>query len=172
VLLRASAGASPFAPPLPAAEPFAIAPARLAAGAEPAVPLAAAFRNGWTCLGYSLEDGPTGPVLTTYWQVGAGYVPPAPRPVAVLSGTPLPLRFFAHVLAADGSVLAGDDRLDLDPATLRPGDSFVQRFEFAVESAPSGTYPVQVGVYDPATGARVPLEGGLEALRLTEVSLP
>ncbi|MCC6188605.1 MAG: glycosyltransferase family 39 protein [Anaerolineales bacterium] len=174
VLLRASAGASPFAPAALDGAPFALRSTRLAVGAEPAVALEAAFSNGWAFQGYTLDAASAGGlVLLTYWRAAARYAPPAPRPVEVLSGTPLPLKFFAHLLAPDGAWLVGDDRLDLDPATLRPGDTFIQRFEFAVPSPlPAGAYTVQIGLYDPLTGARLPLDGGGDSLRLTELSLP
>jgi hypothetical protein len=176
-LLRASAGESPFAPGALGDAPYALISTRLPDGAQPAVSLAAVFTNGWTCLGYTLGTASAAgaaPSLTlsTFWQIGEHYVPPAPRPVEVLAGTPLPLRFFAHVLAGDGSVLVGDDRLDVDPATLRAGDAFIQRFEFQVSAVPAGAYPLQVGLYDPDTGARVPLDTGRDSLRLTELSLP
>jgi hypothetical protein len=174
-LLPAAAGAGPFASAPPEGASYVLRPARLETGAQPAVPLAAAFANGWTCLGYTLHDASDGATasltMDTYWRVEAGYAPPAPRPVEVLSGTPLPLRFFAHALAGDGTVLAGDDRLDVDPAALRPGDTFIQRFVLELPGAP-GRYPVQVGIYDPAGGTRVPLEDGGDALRLAEVSVP
>ncbi len=111
----------------------------------------------------------------------AAYVPPAPRPVDVLSGNPLPLKFFSHLLNTDtppntqgagGSLLAGDDRLDVDPATLRPGDNFVQAFEIAVPvAATSGVFNVQVGMYDPASGQRVALTNGEDGLILQTVKL-
>jgi hypothetical protein len=176
-LLPAAAGESPVAGEWPEGEPYVLRPARLAAGAQPAVPLGAAFDNGWTCLGYTLQPASAEPAthltVDTYWRVEAGYAAPAPRPVEVLAGTPLPLRFFAHVLGAEGSVLAGDDRLDVDPATLRAGDVFIQRFAWALPAEP-GRYPVQVGIYDPASGARATLQSGEDALRLTviEVNVP
>ena len=141
--------------------------------APPAVPLDAAFSNGWMYFGYTAERTAAGLTLTTYWSVTDAYTPPAPRPVDVLSGTPLPLRFFAHVLKPDGTLLVGDDRLDVDPATLRPGDSLVQVFEFALPAdTPAAGYAVQVGLYAPDTGTRVPLADGGEALRLLTLTLP
>jgi hypothetical protein len=173
VLLRASAGESAFGPALEGPE-YALVPTRLAAGGAPAVALAARFENGWQLDGFTLERQ-AGPALRLrlYWRMGADYAPPPARPVDVLSGTPLPLRIFSHVLDAAGGVLAGEDRLDVDPATLRPGDSFVQLLLIALPAdAAPGAYPVQIGLYDPASGARVPLTTGEDALRLTTLDLP
>jgi hypothetical protein len=175
VLLRESAGPAAFGPALDG-EPAALSVARLPGNGQPAVPLAVDFANGWRCAGYTLErlagETPSLRLLTT-WRIGDGYASPAPRPIEVLAGTPLPLKFFTHLLGTDGLVLSGDDRLDVDPATLRPGDTFLQLFILPLpgDLAP-GAYSLQVGLYDPATGARVPLAAGGDALRLTTLDLP
>jgi hypothetical protein len=176
VLLRQSAGPVGFGQP-PLAEDFELRLSNLIGQAQPAVAMAAAFQNGWQCYGYALEvaqaNGAAVLTLDTYWRVGTGYVAPPPRPVDSLSGTPLPFRFFSHLLKADGSSLAGDDRLDIDPATLRPGDSFVQVFVITAPAGPPrGDYPVQIGLYDPASGARVGLANGDDGLILKTIHLP
>src|SRR5690606_8199271 len=130
----------------------------------------AAFANGWTLTGYSLRHAGEAAALMTYWRAAPGYAPPPPRPLTVLAHTPLPLKFFAHLLSAEGAYVAGGDRLDVDPATLRAGDTFAQRFEIPLPpDLPAGRYRVQVGVYDPATGARVPLAAGGDAARLADL---
>jgi hypothetical protein len=110
--------------------------------------------------------------LYTYWRMASDYVPPPPRPVEVLAGVPVPLRIFAHLLGSDGAVLAGDDRLDVDPATLRPGDEFVQwqHLETLAMLAPGAETPLQVGLYDPQTGARVRTATGDDRLVLTTLT--
>jgi hypothetical protein len=174
VLLRDSAGSGPFGPGLEG-EVYALKPTRLNQ-AHPAVALAADFANGWQFAGYTLErsaEDHAGLGLLTYWRVGAAYRPPAPRPVDVLAGTPLPLKFFSHLLNPDGTVLAGEDRLDVDPATLRPGDTFLQLFRLSLPAdLMPGAYPFQIGLYDPGSGARVVLTSGADALRLTTLELP
>jgi hypothetical protein len=175
VLLLSSAGAPGFGqPPLTGA--FALRSAALPPAALAMAPLQADFANGWRLYGYTLavdsDHTPAEVRLATFWQVGAGYIAPPPRPVDVLSGTPLPFKFFSHVLRSGGSLVAGDDRLDVDPATLRPGDRFIQTFAIELPAGlPNGDYPVQVGVYDPASGARTPLTTGADAVIVNTVTL-
>jgi len=98
-------------------------------------------------------------------------VPPPPRPVDVLAGTPLPLHIFTHLLKTDGSLAAGDDQLDVDPATLRPGDTFVQATSITIPGdLPAGPYALQVGLYHPTSGARVPLANGPDGLILQKLN--
>jgi hypothetical protein len=183
VLLLRSAGPLGFGQPALGGD-FELRNSSLPAQAEPTVRTfapGAIFQNGWWCYGYTLalrqtHDG-LALELDTYWGVGPDYAAPAPRPVDVISGTPLPVKFFSHLLKPDGSYLAGDDRLDVDPATLRWGDSFVQAFVIAVPPGlPPGAYPVQVGLYDSGSGARVrlaaPISAGDDGLILTSLNLP
>lgn len=172
VLLSQWAAPSAFTQ-LPPGAAYALLTAPLAGHAAPAVLLAAAFTNGWTCTGYTLERTAAGLTLYTYWRVDPSYTPSAPRPVEVLSGTPLSLRFFAHLLNPDGTVRASGDRLDVDPATLRSGDTFVQLFALALPAGtPPADYLLQVGLYTPPTGARVPLADGGDALPLQTLTVP
>ena len=154
---------------------FALQPALLPASFRPAVRLAARFENDWICQGYTLALGAPAGVrrLDTYWEVGPTYAAPPPRPAEVLAGTPLPLKFFSHVLNPDGSVLAGDDRLDVDPASLRPGDTFIQTFEIVPPAGvAAGDYVLQIGLYEPDSGRRLRLPNGDERLLLTTLTLP
>ncbi len=144
-----------------------------AQGYQPEVSQSATFSNGWSCLGYTLADAPDAqhPQLTVYWRIGENFIPLAPRPIEILSGTPIPLRIFSHILHPDGTVLAGDDRLDVDPATLRPGDEFLQAFRFTLPAdLPPGEYPVEMGLYHPVSGERIPLTTGDDHLRLTTLT--
>jgi len=175
VLLRASAEPAAFGPSLDG-EPAALSLTRLPSESQPAFPMTADFANGWRCAGYTIErhaGEPPSLRLITYWRIGEGFIPPAPRPVEVLSGTPLPLKLFSHLLSPEGAVLTGEDRLDVDPATLRSGDTFRQLFILPLpDGLALGIYPLQIGLYDPITGARVPLSTGEDALRLTTLDLP
>jgi len=161
----------------PLNRPFQLRPSSLPAWAQPATTITADFENGWQFYGYRLTlqpaTGRTVAQLDTYWRVTAGYSPPAPRPVDVLAGLPLPLRIFTHVLKPDGSLAAGDDQLDVDPATLRPGDSFVQATAITLPpDLEAARYALQVGLYNPASGARVPLANGEDGLVLQTLDWP
>lgn len=92
--------------------------------------------------------------LLTIWRVaGPLDLPPMPivanpPPPGVYSGPRL--KVFAHLLAADGTQVGGDDGLWVDPLTLRPGDYFVQVHRFAASG--DGPYAVRLGLYDPKPG--------------------
>jgi hypothetical protein len=76
-----------------------------------------------------------------------------PPPPGVYAGPRLAV--FAHLLAADGTLVATDDGLWVDPATLQPGDRFAQVHRFTpVADAPAGPYCLELGLYDPFTGER------------------
>ena len=153
--------------------PFALVPTLYTRGYFPQVELSAVFTNGWVCQGYTLlrYPDPNAVRLYTYWRVGPTFTPPPPRDLGLLSGSPLALKIFSHVLNPDGTLLAGDDRLDVDPATLRPGDDFVQLLGIPLPpDLPDGVYPIEIGLYDPVGGARVPLSDGADHLTLTLLS--
>ena len=106
----------------------------------------------------SLAPGQEAVLLAT-WLVAAPLdLPPMPivanpPPPGVYSGPRLAV--FTHLLAADGTFLAGDDGLWVDPLTLRPGDRFVQIHRLAPpHNAPAGPYTLELGLYDPLTGER------------------
>ncbi len=97
--------------------------------------------------------------LLTYWMVAAPLqLPPMPLvanppPPGIYAGPRLAV--FAHLLAADGTLVAGDDGLWVDPLTLRPGDRFIQIHHFAWPAQPlPGSYTVEMGLYDPFNGER------------------
>ncbi len=73
--------------------------------------------------------------------------------------TDRPLRIFVHLLSSEGEIVAQSDVLDIDPATWRQGDQFVQfhSLQFA-DSGKTGQitrYDVSVGMYDVETGLRL-----------------
>ncbi|NLF02696.1 MAG: phospholipid carrier-dependent glycosyltransferase [Anaerolineales bacterium] len=98
-------------------------------------------------------------VLLTAWQVTAPLDLPAipvvanPPPPGVYAGPRLAV--FTHLQAADGSLLASDDGLWVDPVTLELGDQFVQvhRFDVPPDADVTGGI-LQLGLYDPMTGDR------------------
>jgi 4-amino-4-deoxy-L-arabinose transferase-like glycosyltransferase len=126
----------------------------------------ARFANGLELIGVrtvdhaSLSPGQEVTVLAT-WLVAAPLDLPDlpvvanPPPPGVYSGPRLAV--FAHLIAADGTLPAGDDGLWVDPLTLRPGDRFVQVHRLTLPpDAPAGPYTVALGLYDPLTGDRWP----------------
>jgi hypothetical protein len=127
----------------------------------------ARFANGLELLAVRwMNEGPLVPgqevTLLTTWLVATPLdLPPLPivanpPPPGVYSGPRLAV--FTHLLAADGTLLAGDDGLWVDPLTLRPGDRFIQAHHLLPSpDAPSGPYTLELGLYDPKTEERWPI---------------
>jgi len=108
-----------------------------------------------------LASGQKATLLTTWLVATPLDLPPLPivanpPPPGVYSGPRLAV--FTHLLAADGTFLAGDDGLWVDPLTLRPGDRFIQAHHLLLSpDAPSGPYTLELGLYDPKTEERWPI---------------
>ena len=123
------------------------------------------FANGLDLIGYCWESAPADvsdgeAVLIAVWRATHALDLPRmpvvanPPPPGVYSGPRLSV--FAHLLAADETVLAIDDGLWVDPLTLRPGDMFIQVHRFGVAAdAPEGSHALEIGLYDPKTGERL-----------------
>ncbi|MEJ5308802.1 MAG: glycosyltransferase family 39 protein [Anaerolineae bacterium] len=114
-----------------------------------------------------------GAALTTWWHV-VGHLPlppetliPNPPPPGVYNGPRLSV--FTHLYAADGSFIAGDDGLWVDPYTLRTGDRVVQVHRFTIPAdAAGGPYTLAIGLYDPLTGERWLRPDGTDKAMLSE----
>jgi hypothetical protein len=76
-------------------------------------------------------------------------------------GTPQPVAIFAHLVDANGKIVAQSDRLGYPHHGWRPGDLFVQlhRITVPLETTP-GKYQLRLGIYYGDTGARWPVAGG------------
>jgi hypothetical protein len=100
-----------------------------------------------TFLGFRLLDrqGPTVELITR-WRVDAAL--------------PADLAIFVHLLAADASIVAQSDGLDVAATTLRPGDEFVQLSLLSL-SEPQLACPclLQVGMYRRGDGSRLAIPG-------------
>ncbi len=111
-----------------------------------------------------LGDGPASPggnaELLQVWRVldpaGVGPItPPSDTTDVVL---------FTQALRADESILAQQDRLDAPSWDWQAGDYVLQVHTLAIPpDATPGIYPVIVGIYDRATGERLPVWDGLAA---------
>jgi hypothetical protein len=142
---------------------------------------AVSFENGLALLGHTwLTEMPAAggqATLLTYWEVSSPLrLPPMPvianpPPPGVYSGQRVAV--FAHVVADGEGALATDDGLWVDPLTLHEGDKFVQINHFAIGAdAPQGPYTLELGTYDPMTGARWSTLGASGELGLDSVSMP
>jgi len=138
---------------------------------------AATFANGLEMTGAAWVEGQPAPgreaTVRLSWRVARPLdLPPIPvvanpPPPGVYSGPRLAV--FTHLFAADGTWVAGDDGLWVDPTTLRLGDCFVQLHRFSLPTdAPPGPYWLEVGLYDPMTGERWRTAGGGDRVEWSE----
>ncbi|MEW5987347.1 MAG: glycosyltransferase family 39 protein [Chloroflexota bacterium] len=109
------------------------------------------FDNLLTLLGYRLaqEQVSAGEMieLDTYWQI--------------TDTRPEPLSIFAHLVAPDGQLAGTGDGLGVPPESWRVGDILIQTHTIGVPAdAPAGDYGVQIGLYAPADGQRLPIRDG------------
>ncbi len=87
----------------------------------------------------------------------------------------LRLKMFLHILNDKGEVIIGDDREDLNFATLSGGTSVWQISQLTLPGdLPPGRYQVEVGWYDPETGERLKRADGSDRYLLSslEVTAP
>ncbi|MFC2036700.1 hypothetical protein ACFLYD_01850 [Chloroflexota bacterium] len=134
-------------------------------GPQSLEPVGARFGEAIALEGYDLEVEPGAARLTLRWSA-AGYVD-------------ADYTVFVHLAASDqgGAAVAQGDAPPLDgrwPTSLwLPGTALddVHTIPLPPE-LPAGTYDLLVGLYDPATGERLPLPDGSDAVRLTGIDLP
>jgi hypothetical protein len=95
----------------------------------------------------------------TYWLVS----PPLSQPR---------LKMFLHVLNDQGKVIIGSDREDINFATLRSNDAFLQISQIKVPGdLQPGQYPVEIGWYNPETGERLKRDDGSDRFLLTPLEV-
>jgi hypothetical protein len=82
---------------------------------------------------------------------------------------PFPVKAFLHALDGQGNVVAGSDRFDVDAYTLQAGDRYIQKNSL---NAPAGTYNLEIGLYDPASGTRYVTDDGQDSVALGMIALP
>jgi len=118
--------------------------------------LAANFNGQATLLGYDLSAASPSVSpgqqlkLTLYWQATARFSKS--------------YKVFTHLVGPDGKIHGQYDALPLDgnaPTTSwAPGEVLTDLYTIPVDAnAPPGTYDLVVGLYDPDSGARLPLAG-------------
>ena len=101
-------------------------------------------------LGYELQSQTDGVELRTYWRVdGEPFDRAHGKSFGRAHGKPdRPLSLMAHLLAADGTLIATGDGLGVPIEVWEPGDVIVQRHHLALaEDGPTGPYWLQTGVY-------------------------
>jgi 4-amino-4-deoxy-L-arabinose transferase-like glycosyltransferase len=128
-----------------------------------ATPVAAAFPGLGRLVGFTLPEAPVSLAaevpLTLVWQAGEALRPEASYTV------------FAQLIAADGQLIAQSDSLPAAgarPTTgWRPGEYILDMHTLRFNaSAHPGPAALIVGLYDAATGARLPLAEGGDAFTL------
>ncbi|MCB8978143.1 MAG: glycosyltransferase family 39 protein [Ardenticatenaceae bacterium] len=123
------------------------------------------FTNGlcWLTAVFDPDSGR----LELGWQVGETLDMPEmplisnPPPPGVYAGPRL--QVFAQLLDAEGNFLTGDDGLWVDPATLQPGDTFLQQHWLILPEGVVAETAV-FGLYDPMTGERILTTDGRDHL--------
>jgi hypothetical protein len=110
------------------------------------------------------------PSLTLIWQAN--------------NETTTSYRVFVHLVDESGQIVVQSDG---EPAAWTrpttgwlPGEIILDAHNLSLENVPAGSYQLHIGLYDPATGVRVALDGGEtapsagsgQAVILPEVTLP
>lgn len=130
------------------------------------------FAAGIRLLGYEVETEAPQPggivYLTLYWQ--------AQQPVTQK------YKVFTHLLGEvyninnDNFLWGQQDNEPVNNSrpttTWRSGEVIVDSYAIPIDAqAPVGTYQIEIGLYDPATGARLPLLDGGDHVLLTSVAV-
>jgi hypothetical protein len=81
-------------------------------------------------------------------------------------------KIFLHVLDDRHKVVTGDDREDLNFATLNAGAAFWQISQLTLpDDLPSGRYAIEIGWYDPETGERLMCDDGADRFLLDPIEV-
>ena len=82
------------------------------------------------------------------------------------------LKMFLHVLNGQSAVVVGDDRDGVNFATVQAGDQFWQISRVTLPSnLASGKYAIEIGWYQPETGARLKLADGSDRFLLAPLEV-
>lgn len=142
----------------------------------PAAPTATAGRQSLYWLPQP-PDLPWADQAETFGQLltyqGSLILPPTGDEITVLTAWEVvessdrPLKLFVHALDPSGQIAGQWDGLSVDPASLEPGDRFVQRHRLTVP--PDVPITLKVGVYDGETQERLALADGRDALPIGDM---
>lgn len=139
----------------------------------PAQSLTAAYPLGFALQGYTTTHTDGSVLVHLFWRVLPAYVAPELVIGTSPQSPPQPLQAFVHLLDGDGKLVAGADHFDVDAYTLQPGDEWVQLHQVLVpDDLPTGDYVLTAGLYNPATGARLRTDTGLDEVVLGNIRLP
>ena len=82
---------------------------------------------------------------------------------------------FTQLLDQNGQLAASFDRPPLDGAypssTWLPGQTIIDPRYLPLTDVPPGDYDLIVGLYDPATGERLPTAGGADFVKLSQIAI-
>jgi 4-amino-4-deoxy-L-arabinose transferase-like glycosyltransferase len=132
------------------------------------VPKQARFGDGIELLGYEARPGPLRAQNEPLDGADERVVPTG-SPVQInlywRALTPIDRDYtlFVHVFDAEGQRVAQRDlpprHEDYPPSRWQPGELVVDRADLALPALPPGAYRVALGLYDAASGARLPVTG-------------
>lgn len=126
-----------------------------------AMPLAHNFSDAVELIGVDLRtpqiDASGHVELATFWRViDPGRAGPRGGPADATDAV-----LFTHALDSAGVIVGQRDRLDAPSWSWQAGDLVIQIHRFALDVTPApGPLSLEVGIYDRASGARLPLIAG------------
>ncbi|MBI5565450.1 MAG: glycosyltransferase family 39 protein [Chloroflexi bacterium] len=127
-----------------AASHMAAVAAQLYPASPKNVALPVKYGHSAELIGYRLLTDRSGEVrLVTYWQA--------------LAPSTVPLQLFVHAIQSDGQIIAQEDRLAVSAYGWRAGDLFAQVNQLHLPAEVAGKVWLQLGLYNPDTGARLPV---------------
>jgi hypothetical protein len=128
-------------------------------------PMEAAFASGVSLTGYQLDQSSGAVRVTLGWRLQPGQLLDSDYTV------------FLHLRDAAGETVAQGDGPPVGgqwPTSLwSPGVTIQDTHTITLPAnLPAGTYHLVTGLYDRATGSRLPLESGSDEVTLTEIAIP
>ena len=113
------------------------------------IPFNARFGDVARLVGYDLNTSPQNVTLVLYWQS--------------LAPTPVSYKVFVHIVDNNGTLVAQQDQVPgtgMYPTTTWVKDEYLLDFMYLISlptDLPRGNYQIEIGMYDPTTGERLPV---------------